>query len=106
MRGFHASCHRNRTVRSRSFYSQIPLFEQRLVTIGWNFIIQQRIIPWRSGGGAALEVLKADPAKVLEFQQAAMANNADLTRTLRRRSERPHATSSCIKWVLAIGVRT
>ena len=31
-------------------------------------------------GDAALEVLKADPAKVLEFQQAAMANDADLTR--------------------------
>lgn len=31
-------------------------------------------------GKAALEVLKADPAKVLEFQQAAMLNDADLTR--------------------------
>lgn len=31
-------------------------------------------------GDAALDVLKADPAKVLEFQQAAMANDADLTR--------------------------
>jgi hypothetical protein len=31
-------------------------------------------------GDAALEMLKADPAKVLEFQQAAMANDADLTR--------------------------
>jgi len=31
-------------------------------------------------GDAALEVLKADPAKVLEFQQAAMANDADLTK--------------------------
>lgn len=31
-------------------------------------------------GDAALEVLKADPAKVLEFQQAAIANDADLTR--------------------------
>lgn len=31
-------------------------------------------------GDAALEVLKADPNKVLEFQQAAMAQDADLTR--------------------------
>jgi hypothetical protein len=31
-------------------------------------------------GDAALEVLKVDPAKVLEFQQAAMLNDADLTR--------------------------
>lgn len=31
-------------------------------------------------GVAALEVLKADPAKVLEFQQAAMLNDADLTK--------------------------
>jgi hypothetical protein len=31
-------------------------------------------------GDAALEVLKADPAKVLEFQQAAMLNDADLTK--------------------------
>lgn len=31
-------------------------------------------------GGAALEVLKADPNKVLEFQQAALAQDADLTR--------------------------
>lgn len=31
-------------------------------------------------GDAALDVLKADPGKVLEFQQAAMANDADLTR--------------------------
>lgn len=31
-------------------------------------------------GGAALEVLKADPNKVLEFQQAAMLNDADLTK--------------------------
>lgn len=31
-------------------------------------------------GGAALDVLKADPAKVLEFQQAAMLNDADLTK--------------------------
>lgn len=31
-------------------------------------------------GAAALEVLKADPAKVLEFQQASMANDADLTK--------------------------
>jgi hypothetical protein len=31
-------------------------------------------------GVDALGVLKVDPAKVLEFQQAAMANDADLTR--------------------------
>jgi hypothetical protein len=31
-------------------------------------------------GDAALEVLKADPNKVLEFQQAAIAQDADLTR--------------------------
>lgn len=31
-------------------------------------------------GDAALEVLKADPNKVLEFQQAAMANDADLVK--------------------------
>jgi hypothetical protein len=31
-------------------------------------------------GGAALEVLKADPNKVLEFRQAALAQDADLTR--------------------------
>jgi hypothetical protein len=31
-------------------------------------------------GDAALEVLKADPNKVLEFQQAALAQDADLTR--------------------------
>lgn len=31
-------------------------------------------------GDTALEVLKADPTKVLEFQQAALAQDADLTR--------------------------
>lgn len=31
-------------------------------------------------GAAALEVLQVDPGKVLEFQQAAMANDADLTK--------------------------
>lgn len=31
-------------------------------------------------GDAALEVLKADPGKVLEFRQAAMQNDADLTK--------------------------
>jgi hypothetical protein len=31
-------------------------------------------------GAAALKVLEADPAKVLEFQQAAMLNDADLTK--------------------------
>lgn len=31
-------------------------------------------------GEAALDVLKVDPAKVLEFQQAAMLNDADLTK--------------------------
>lgn len=33
-----------------------------------------------SDGAAALDVLKADPNKVLEFQQAALAQDADLTR--------------------------
>lgn len=31
-------------------------------------------------GTAALEALKADPAKVIEFQQAAMLNDSDLTK--------------------------